>query len=228
MGVGTILRAACPDGKLMPHLRLTRPGRSRWHNPGMADPPSSSGGWLPPQAPGGGPAPRFDPEPQPHFTPPQPPTGPAPPPTPPAPTATFVKPQSSPANGFAIAALVLGISSLVLLVLSLGVSFTFSLPLSAAAWVCAVKAKRALRDGRAESGEGQAQAGLVLAMLGVALSVAAMVVWIALIASGFSIEDLRDSLERELDRQRERQRSSDDPLALLRQLRAAAAILLGR
>ena len=55
-----------------------------------------------------------------------------------------------------------------------------------------------------------------------------MVVWIVLIASGFSVEDLRDSLQRELDRQRERQRNSDDPVALLRQLRAAAAILLGR
>jgi hypothetical protein len=196
----------------------------------MADPPSSSGSWLPPQAPGGRPAPRFDVEPPPRFAPPQAPQPPAPAAAPaqPAPHSTFVKPQSAPANGLAIAALVLSISSLLLLVLSIGVSFTFSLPLSAAAWVCAIKAKRALRDGRAHSGEGQAQAGLILAMVGVALSVAAMIVWIALIASGFSIEDLRESLQRELDRQRERQRSSDDPITQLRQLRAAAAVMLGR
>jgi hypothetical protein len=199
----------------------------------MADPPSSSGSWLPPQAPGGRPAPRFDVEPAPRFAPPQAPQPPAPaaqqtPPAQPASRSTFVKPQSAPANGLAIASLVLSISSLVLLVLSIGVSFTFSLPLSAAAWVCAIKAKRALRDGRAHSGQGQAQTGLVLAMVGVALSVAAMIVWIALIASGFSIEDLRESLERELERQRDRQRSSDDPITQLRQLRAAVAIMFGR
>lgn len=192
----------------------------------MADPPNSVGGWLPPQAPGGRPVPRFDAEPPPRFAPPQPP-----PPTvqaapPPAQPATFVKPQAGQANGLAIAALVLSISSLALLVLSIGVSFTVSLPLSAAAWVCAIKAKRALRDGRAHSGEGQARAGLVLAMVGVALSVAAMVVWIALIASGFSIDELRENLEQELERQR--QRSSDDPVVRLGELRAAVGVLLGR
>jgi hypothetical protein len=195
----------------------------------MADPPSSAGGWLPPQAPGGRPAPRFDPEPRPRFAPPEPPRHTAPPAAPPAqPGATFVKPQTGPANALAITSLVLSISSLVLLVLSVGVSFTISLPLSAGAWLCAVRAKRALRDGRAHGGEGQAKAGLVLAIVGVALSVVAMIVWIALIASGFSVEELRDNLERELERQRQRQRGSDDPVVSLNELRAAVGMMFGR
>ena len=194
----------------------------------MADPPSSAGGWLPPQAPDGRPAPRFDSEPRPRFAPPEPPRHTVPPAPPPAQPATFVKPQSAPANALAITALVLSISSLVLLVLSVGVSFTISLPLSAGAWICAVKAKRALRDGRAQSGAGQAKAGLVLAMIGVALSVAAMIIWIALIASGFSVDELRENLEQELERQRQRQRGSDDPVVSLSELRAAIGVMLGR
>lgn len=194
----------------------------------MADPPSSAGGWLPPQAPGGRPAPRFDSEPRPRFAPPEPPPYTAPPASPPTQPSSFVKPQSSPANALAITALVLSISSIALLLLSIGVSFTISLPLSAGAWLCAVRAKRALRDGRAQSGEGQAKAALVLAMVGVALSVVAMIVWIALIASGFSVDELRENLEQELERQRQRQRGSDDPVVSLNELRAAVGIMLGR
>ena len=48
----------------------------------------------------------------------------------------------------------------------------------------------------------QRKAGLVLAIAAVALSVLAAVVWIALIAAGFSVQDLQDNLQRELERQR--------------------------
>jgi hypothetical protein len=190
----------------------------------MPDPPPSSGEWLPPQAPGGRPPPRFEPEPQPRFVPPvaPPPVAPRQPAAPPV----FVKPQTRPAGGLAIAALILSVSSLVFLVLSLGLSFALSLPLSAAAWVCAAKNKAAIRAGEAEDGGRHAQLGLVLAMVGVALSVAAMVIWIGLIAAGFSLEELQRNLEHELERQR--QRGSDDPVTLLRELSAAAAVLLGR
>jgi hypothetical protein len=199
----------------------------------MADPPPPSGEWLPPQAPGGRPPPRFEPEAQrfgpPVATPPAPqqPGPPQQPAAPQQPTAppVFVKPQTSPAGGLAIAALILSISSLLFLVLSLGLSFALSLPLSAAAWVCAAKDKAAIRAGRREGG-GHAQLGLVLAMVGVTLSVAALVIWIGLIAAGFSLEELQRNLEQELERQR--QRSSDDPVTLLRELSAAAAILFGR
>lgn len=190
----------------------------------MADPPPPSGEWLPPQAPGSRPPPRFEPEPQPRFAPPAAPPLAAP--RQPAAPPVFVKPQTGPAGGLAIAALILSVSSLLFLVLSLGLSFALSLPLSAAAWVCAARDKAAIRAGRAEGGAGHARLGLVLAMVGVALSVAAMVVWIGLIAAGFSLEELQRNLELELERQR--QRGSDDPVTRLRELSAAAAVLLGR
>ena len=49
---------------------------------------------------------------------------------------------------------------------------------------------------------GQRKAGLVLAIAAVALSVAAAVVWIILIAAGFSVDELQRNLENELERQR--------------------------
>jgi hypothetical protein len=131
------------------------------------------GGWLPPQAPG---APQHrEPEPQ----------GPA-----------FVRgPADEGTNGLAIAAMVSGISSIALLVLSLGLSFPFSLPLGITGWICAARARVDVRAG-------QRKAGLVLAIAAVALSALAAVVWVALIAAGFSVEELQQNLENELERQR--------------------------
>jgi len=142
----------------------------------------SSGGWLPPQAPGGRPPPRFD----------QPPPEPETPPEPAAPT--FVKEQGA-TSGYSVAALVCSISSLGLLILSLGLSFVISLPLAIAGWVCAIKARRV---------GGQGRTGLVLSIVGVALGVAAMIVWVALLAAGFSLDEFQRNLEEELDRQRQR------------------------
>jgi hypothetical protein len=140
----------------------------------MADPPRIPGGWLPPQPPQYSEAPRA-PEPQ---------------------APVFVRPAGEQGtNRLAIAALVCAISSLGLLVLSLGLSFIFSLPLGAAGWVCAAKAPRDVRPG-------QRKAGLILAIAAVALSVAAAAVWIVLIAAGVSVEDLQQNLQDELDRQR--------------------------
>jgi hypothetical protein len=53
------------------------------------------------------------------------------------------------------------------------------------------------------------------------LGIVAMIVWIVLIAQGLSIEEFRDELERELERQRAR-----DSRAELDALRAAIATLL--
>ena len=137
----------------------------------MSDPPRLPGGWLPPQPPGDAPAPG-----------------------PPAPV--FVRPAGEQGtNGLAVAALVCAISSLGLLLLSLGLSFAFSLPLAGAGWVCAARARRDVQPGRRK-------AALVLAIVAVALSALAAVVWVALIAAGFSVEDLQDNLQRELERQR--------------------------
>ena len=49
---------------------------------------------------------------------------------------------------------------------------------------------------------GQRRAGLILAIAAVALSVLAAVIWLGLIAAGFSVEELQQNLENELERQR--------------------------
>src|SRR3954468_17551873 len=133
------------------------------------------GGWLPPQAPGGDPAP---PDPQ-------------------RPVFVQSQPQGEPGpNGLAVAALVCAIASIGLLVFSLGLSFLFSLPLGLTGWVCAARAPEDRRPG-------QRQAAKWLAIIAVALSVAAAVVWLLLTAAGYSPEDLQRSLQEELDRRRQ-------------------------
>src|SRR3954471_12736897 len=143
--------------------------------------PQLPSGWLPPRPPRGAPGPERAPgPPEPH-------------------TPVFVHADgtgsSGGTNGLAIAALVCAISSLGLLVLSLGLSFALSLPLAGAGWICAAKARRDVQPG-------QRKAGLVLAIIAVALSVVAAIVWIALVSAGFSVQDLQDNLQRELERQR--------------------------
>jgi uncharacterized membrane protein YbaN (DUF454 family) len=159
----------------------------------MAD--STPSGWLPPRAPGAGPPPRFD--------------APYEPPAPPEPTGpTFVPPAAQPGerNATAVWALVLGIVGLTLLVLSLGSLFMLTLPCSIAAWVLARRAHRRIEQGRTAHGDGQATAALWLGRIGVIAGVAAMVVFIVLLASGFDFDQFRDDLQRELDRRRERER----------------------
>ena len=132
------------------------------------------GGWLPPQAAGGAPAPPEDPH--------QP---------------AFVRPEREQGtNGLAVAALVCAISSIGLLVFSLGLSFLFSIPLGLTGWVCAARAPKDIRPG-------QRNAAKVLAIIAVALSVAAAIAWLVLMAAGYSPEDLQRSLQEELDRQRQ-------------------------
>jgi hypothetical protein len=170
----------------------------------MTDEPQT-GGWLPPRAPGGQEPPRFEPAPpepeQPATAPWHPPVpqraeerywGPAPPPQPPSAAPA----TAAPSNGLAIAAVVLGIASIALLVLSLGTSFIFSVPLSGAAWAIGARAKQH------DPGPGPARTAAVIGMVGVGLGVASAVVWIILLSAGFSLEDLRDYLERKLEEQR--------------------------
>ena len=132
------------------------------------------GGWLPPQAPGAAPAAAKESE---------------------RPASVQPRGQQG-SNGLAVAALVCAISSLGLLVFSLGLSFLFSIPLGLTGWVCAVRAPKDIRPG-------QRQAAKVLAIIAVGLSVAAAITWLALMAAGYSPEDLQRSLEQELERQRQ-------------------------
>jgi hypothetical protein len=133
------------------------------------------GGWLPPQAPGAAPAPAEDSE-----------------------RPAFVQPRGQQgSNGLAVAALVCAISSLGLLVFSLGPVVPVLDPARPSPAGSARCGRR--RDVR----PGQRQAQRVLAIIAVALSVAAAIAWLALMAAGYSPEDLQRSLEQELERQRQ-------------------------
>ena len=81
--------------------------------------------------------------------------------------------------------------------LSLGLSFFFSLPLGITGWICAARSNP-------EVSPGQRKTGQVLSIIAVALSVTAAIVWVILIAAGFSVEELQRNLEQELERQRQR------------------------
>jgi hypothetical protein len=138
----------------------------------MAD--GTPSGWLPPRAPG---------------------TRPEPAPQQPAPAFAHRGPRAAERNSAAAWALALGISGLALLVLSFGTLFAITLPCSAAAWVLALRARGQIGSGRTSDGGGRAAAALWLGRIGVLAGVVAAVVLIALIASGFDIEQFRDDLE---------------------------------
>jgi hypothetical protein len=162
----------------------------------MAD--GTPSGWLPPRAPGAGPAPRFDGPQQ-----PAPPAAQGPPPTGP----TFVRPADArpgERNRAAIWALALGVAGLTLLVISFGSLFMLALPCSIAAWALGRRERRQIERGTTSHGEGQATAALWLGRIGVVAGVAAMVVFVALLASGFDFEQFRDDLERELEERENR------------------------
>ena len=169
------------------------------------------GGWAPPAA--------------------TPPAGPSPPTAAPAsapdggtPPSFVASPSRSPANSLAVVSLVLSSCGLALLLLSLGLSFIFSIPLAGGGWVAAQRARN--RMARGEPGGGQVKAAFWLALATTVLAVGAAVAWIVLITVfDFSLEDFRRDLERELERQREQQ-GSDDPRALLEGMRLAAHALL--
>jgi hypothetical protein len=160
----------------------------------MADEPTSSG-WLPPSAPGAQPPPRYEP------APPEPDPEPAPEPVAPAPAPAqpgFVKPRgTTETNGLALTALILGIIGITVLLVSLGLAFLFTLPCSIAAWICAAQARARIAVGETSAGRGHAQAGYILGVLGVVLGVMAMIGWIAAIASGLDLEELRRDIERQ-------------------------------
>jgi hypothetical protein len=174
-------------------------------------------GWLPPHAPGAQPPPRFEPAPpEPEPAPPaasswQPPSttpqqaedrywGPPPTPRPPAAAGPPPAPPAARAaggDGLAIAAIILGVISIAFLLLSLGTGFPFAILMSGATWAVGARAQR-----RAPQPGGAARTAVVIGMVGVGLSVAALVVWIVLLSTGFSYDDLRDWLERKLQEQR--------------------------
>jgi hypothetical protein len=150
----------------------------------MADEPTTSG-WLPPRAPGGRPPPLFEP---------------APPDAEPAAAPIAERPvifqtPSQPGNGAATTALVLGILGVLLVVFTAGAGFLFSIPASIAAWIAGVQGRKRVTSGQTKTGDGVAHAGVILGIVGVVLGVVGMIVWVALIASGVDLEELRRDLE---------------------------------
>jgi hypothetical protein len=149
------------------------------------------GEWLPPRAPDSQPPRQFERAPE---QPARPEPG----------RPVFVPAPRGRPNGLAIAGLVLGITGLALLLLTIGTAFVLTIPCSVAAWLLSARARTRIAVGEAEGGASQAKWGYILGIAGVVLGVVAMVVWIILIGSGFSIEEFRDNLEQELERQRDR------------------------
>jgi hypothetical protein len=80
-------------------------------------------------------------------------------------------------------------------VLTAGAGFLFSLPVSIAAWIAGVQGRKRVTSGHTTTGEGLAHAGLILGIVGVVLGIVGMIVWVALVASGLDLEELRRDLE---------------------------------
>ena len=178
--------------------------------------------WLPPEAPGAKPPRRWEsmpeaPEATP-YVPPQPVAAaraPAPatdwwrdegqqPAThPQAPWGGAVPAARSAGNGAAVASLILGIAGLVLfLVAGFGLLFILNLPCSVLAWILGVQAKRKVDRGETTERRGMAQAGIALGIIGTVVGGLAIIAW----ALGFIFSDeLRDSFQREWDKQQANQ-----------------------
>jgi hypothetical protein len=164
--------------------------------------------WLPPQAPGGRPPPRFDmvtPEPRTEDSDAE---AAAPPELAPRPMArrppapARAQPAAPPqTNGLALTAVILGAVGIGLTVITAGLGFLFSLPCSVGAWICGAQARTRYDLGETSTGRGQAQAGYVLGVLGVVIGVIAAVGWIVWLASGGDLEQLQRDIERWRDEQ---------------------------
>jgi hypothetical protein len=179
--------------------------------------------WLPPQAPGADPPRRWEsmpeaPEAPAHAALPETPAHPAapapatdwwrensPPAAAPAPAPAVAQWGAGPVaarpagNGAAVASLVLGIAGLALFFAAgFGLLFVLNLPCSVLAWIFGVQAKRKLDRGETTERRGMAQAGLALGVIGTVVGGLAIIAW----ALGFLFSDeLRDSFQREWDKQ---------------------------
>ena len=159
----------------------------------MADEPTAAGGWLPPAAPGGRPAPQFEPAPPEPEPEPEPPSDVAAAWGTPAHRAVFTPARStpSPPNGLATTSLVLGIVGLLLVIFA-----PLSLPVSIAAWITGAQSRKRIAAGLTDQGEGSARGGVILGIVGVVLGMLVVTAWIVLVALGVDLEELRRDLER--------------------------------
>jgi hypothetical protein len=161
-------------------------------------------GWLPPQAPGGQPPPRFDmvvPEPVDAQAPAV--QAPQPLPLPPsfAGSSGPAEPDFEPTNGLALTALILGILGIALLASTLGLLSPLAVPCSIAACLCGAQARNRINLGEVTRGRGQANGGYLLGVAGVVIGVAAAIGWIIYFANGGDLDQLQRDLERWRDEQ---------------------------
>ncbi len=100
-------------------------------------------------------------------------------------------------------AIVLGALSMLLLLLSFGLAWPLSMVMSALALSLGTRLRHAIAAGR-PGRESQARAAVTVAWISGGLAVVAGITWIVLAANGVSPQDLQETLERELERQRNR------------------------
>ena len=110
---------------------------------------------------------------------------------------------AEPSSPAAVFALVVGIASIVLTMLTLGLAFALSVLLSALSLLIATRLRHAIRAGR-PGREGQAKAAVVVGWIGLVLGAVAAVVWIGLSLAGVTPQEVQDLLQREVERQRAR------------------------
>jgi hypothetical protein len=115
---------------------------------------------------------------------------------PPSVWTPYAAPDTGPGNGQAIAAFVLSLSGLALLLLSAGLLFVISIPCAVLAMVFGRKGKRRVDSGETAKHRGLAQAGWVIGIVTLVLSLLSATGWILAIATdpGFF-----DDLEQEPD-----------------------------
>jgi hypothetical protein len=141
-----------------------------------APPPPAYGGWQPPaQAP------------PPGWQQPPPPAWGYPPQTP------------QPDNGPAVAGFVLSLVSLGLLVISFGVSSVVSLACAIFGLVYSRKGKRKVETGETTKNAGIANAGWIISIVSLVLSILATLIYIALVIALATDDEFRRDFENEFD-----------------------------
>lgn len=105
------------------------------------------------------------------------------------------QPAAEPGNGPAVAALVLGIVSLALLLVSVGFSSIISLGCAIAAIALGRKGRRLVDGGETRKHRGLAQAGFIMGIIGVVLSILATIFWTLIVLSDEFQEGFEEGLE---------------------------------
>ena len=173
----------------------------------MAADSPGSGGFLPPEP--SGPEPDLGRRPEP---PPAPPDPPAQGFQPPAHAQAGWQPQQPPAwnaagsagadNGPAVLGFSLSLSSLGLLLISVGLSTLLSVGLAIPGMLQSRKGTQRVREGVTSRNAGLASAGWVLGIVALVLSVLATIFWIVIAVLVATDDEARREFEDELDRQR--------------------------